>query len=318
MKLRFGTHIAKQSKISGLTRSRNLDRAIQEDVVNRKMHACQIFTHGPRNKLANKIPYDKITEICSDEDISLVTHCSYKTNNVWKSGNVRHLEEQIASADKLDAFGIVIHIDSSSPDRIVEVLGKLKQHKTTLLFEAMDPFSAYTNPAKLNKLCQILIDKLDDKIKWGLCIDTAHIHCSGYDISSSFGMRKWLREFRYHDKIQLFHLNGAKYKKRKPSKDEHRSAFSPEDSMYHQYNIKKKVGREMKYVGRALKGSGAYVSIGFAVEHKIPVICEINDIKPKMSKSDVKKRVSYIDESLLLVKVIGLIHARVRERGAGV
>ena len=64
---------------------------------------------------------------------------------------------------------------------------------------------------KFTELKQIL-DKLDDQKRYGVCFDTCHAFCAGYDISKEDTYEKVMKEFDDEiglDHLLAFHLNDA-------------------------------------------------------------------------------------------------------------
>lgn len=58
-----------------------------------------------------------------------------------------------------------------------------------------------------------IIDRIDDKERAGVCIDTCHIFAAGYDISTERGYEETMEEFDAiigFDYLMLFHLNDSK------------------------------------------------------------------------------------------------------------
>ena len=58
-----------------------------------------------------------------------------------------------------------------------------------------------------------ILERLDGSPRVGVCLDTCHLLCAGYDICSEVGYRATFREFDRIvglDRIKVFHLNDSK------------------------------------------------------------------------------------------------------------
>ena len=289
----YGIHVAKKSKVLNVASKTMLD-AIISDVETLQLNAAQIFTHGPRNKNRNNMDHAEIKKYCKKNNIYLVVHSSYMTQNIWcvddenkdKSMSKKHLDhitDQLMACNQLGSRGLVVHLPCKSPEKILETMKIIEpviqkfQVPLLLEIEARKPSeNTYETPTKLNNLCQILSRGISNK-SWGLCIDTAHVWSSKYDISSEKNTTRWFNKFLFHKKIKLVHFNGAS-NIFGVHKDVHEIAFSKQDKIWGSYvNDKKK--------------SGAHVFIKQCIINNVPMICEIN----RGSQEDAEQLFNTID-----------------------
>jgi len=121
-----------------------------------------------------------------------------------------------------------IHLPANKPTN--DVVNVIKNHlinavsNVTMTLEIIackENKNSYINPENLNKLCAQLKKELSndnfEKIK--ICIDTAHLHASGVNITSKQDAKSYFTQLN-SDSIGLIHLNDN-YNKFKSNKDKH-------------------------------------------------------------------------------------------------
>lgn len=245
---------------------------------NYNISCIQIFTYSPRSYNKLKSNFDAIKSYCNEHKIRIYVHSNYITNSIWSINlsNKNSIEskkkinlilDQLTICDKLNADGLVIHLPKKPITDIDNTLSILKsllsKYSTPILFEnpSVIPVKnlSYEKPQNLNLLCDH-INK--HNIKWGLCIDTAHLWSSKIFIRDYKSVSEWLKKFTYLDKIKLFHLNGSFYNQN-TSKDKHAIPFSKDDKIW--YPLKKNI-----------KKSGFYKFIKISKKNGIPILLEIN------------------------------------------
>jgi endonuclease IV len=310
----IGIHNSKSSHILDAN-YKTMEESIKYETDLLSLNASQIFTHGPRNRRRNKMNYDKIKQVCTDNNIKLYVHGSYLTVGLWSinkepekiSINVKHIIDSLMSCLKLNARGLVIHLPKKEVNDIKECFDILENHilnhnqsklllKCRILLEAPamapDDNKTYETPKKINKLCNILSKS---KLKWGLCIDTAHLWSGGIDFSKRHSWDLWISELTDNatKRIKLIHLNGALKKNFGRGKDVHIIPFSEEDAIWSSYispefkmfinNQKKNDDKSIDLSSKLskseidhIKTSSLYDILQYSKCNNIDIICEIN------------------------------------------
>jgi endonuclease IV len=283
----LGVHVSKESHVlDNKTPAKDLSVAILRDISELGLNCAQIFTYGPRFIVANKIDFNAVKEATKEIDLSI--HSAYPTTGIWNisdcksAADKKHIDAfklQMLSCVKINAWGMVLHINKIYPDVAADVMSKLKpiadKTKVKIILEMVaskaDPNKTYETPEKLDNLTT-LIGANDNW--WGWCIDTAHIWGAGVDIQSYDNMKNWLDRLVFKKKVLMFHLNGSSAV-RGSGKDKHEIAFGPDDLIWR--GIKPEV-------------SGVRAIVEFAEERGIPIICEIN----RGTEANVKKSLKTI------------------------
>ncbi len=283
----LGVHVTKESHVlDDKTSAQDLSTAIQRDLSALGLNCAQIFTYGPRFAVANKIDFDAVKAVTKDIDLSV--HSAYPTTSIWNltegksAADKKRLDViklQLLSCVKINAWGIVLHINKIYPDIAANVMGILKpivkKTKVKLILEMIaskaDPDKTYETPEKIDNLTTLVGA---NETWWGWCVDTAHLWGAGVDIKSYENMKDWLDRLTYKKKILMFHLNGSSAP-RGSGKDKHEIAFGPDDLIWH--GVKPEV-------------SGVRAIVEFAENRGIPIICEIN----RGAEKTVKKSMTII------------------------
>ncbi len=283
----LGVHVTKDSHVlDDKTPAKDLSLAIQRDLGELALNCAQIFTYGPRFVVANKIDFDAVKTATKDIDLSV--HSAYPTTSIWKltdgtsaadKKRLDALKLQLLSCVKINAWGIVLHINKVYPDIAANIMHMLKpivkKTKVKLILEMVasksDPNKTYETPEKIDNLTTLVGA---NENWWGWCVDTAHLWGAGVDIKSYASMKGWLDRLSYKKKILMFHLNGSSAQ-RGSGKDKHEIAFGPDDLIWH---------------GIKPESSGVRAIVEFAEERGIPIICEIN----RGTEENVKKSMAVI------------------------
>lgn len=269
----LGVHVTKDSHVlDNKSPASDLSIAILRDLSELELNCAQIFTHGPRFLVQNKIDYDAVKEATSDIDLSV--HSAYPTTSIWKlttgtnatdRSRLDAVKVQLLACSKIQAWGLVIHINKVYPDIASAVMSHLKplarKAKVKIILEMVasksDADRTYETPEKIDNLTTLI--GVEDTW-WGWCVDTAHLWGAGVDIRSYESMKNWFDRLVYKKKICMFHLNGSSAA-RGSGKDKHEIAFGPDDVIWN---------------GIAPKQSGVRAIVEFAEARGIPIICEIN------------------------------------------
>jgi len=192
---------------------------------------------------------ETIKSYCAKNDIRLIVHSSYKVAMCGKNPHYTyHLAiNELELANKMGAQGYVIHLSRNNIKEINDFIyglckkikGKMNGSPPIMYLEPipypitrqgeinhkmvelnkfyLDPF----NLAKLVNRANLTAKKVDPNIKFGVCLDTAHVWAMGGDISSTEATTKYLDDFTdaFTDELNnnkseyqvLFHLNDQVY-----------------------------------------------------------------------------------------------------------
>jgi len=277
--MHLGVHVSKVSKVIKSKKSLELHDAITRDLGEYCLNCAQIFTHGPRRMVPNKLNYKAIKKACREIDLSV--HSSYGSVGIWnvtednKSTSkskaiIAHIADQLKSCKAVGAWGLVLHISKHHADEVAYGMSLLKQYAVstgvTILLEMVaskaDDMLTYETPEKIDNLTTLIGP---NEKWWGWCVDTAHLWGAGVDIRSYESMKDWLDRLTYKKKILMFHLNGSSSVLGSGT-DKHEVVFGPDDVMWNSVEP---------------EDSGLKAVIEFANEKLCTIICEINRGDPE-------------------------------------
>jgi len=210
-------------------------------------NALQIFLGSKRSaslKTKTKLTEEDITEIrnyINHKQITLIIHSIYLLNfctALPNSGHIRYMHDNLQYdlqiGAKIGTKCVIIHLGSTKdlePDiamkNLIANLNKIIRTKPAGIQLSLETSAGqgFQIGYTLEELAQIWngVKHFGNK-KVGICIDTAHVFVSGYDISSPSGITAYLERFNKligWKNITNFHINDSRY----PSasrKDEHR------------------------------------------------------------------------------------------------
>jgi deoxyribonuclease IV len=183
--------------------------------------AVQVFVKNPR-AWKGKEWGEEEREACRrlGKECKLFAHLSYLPNLARIDGDRRNLDGFLAEAEICGQLGInslVVHL-GSRPERekgcalTAEAINRvLSEYPLTIL---MENSSGQGNGlgrdiAELG----VIYDRVVLKERVALCLDTAHLHQAGYDLSEGFaweGLVDGVERTFGPGKIGLFHLNDSK------------------------------------------------------------------------------------------------------------
>ena len=193
--------------------------------------ALQIFTKNASTWKERKLKPDEIdrfdTARVETGIRSIASHTSYLINIATPDRKQRvrscaALEQELNRATALRISDVVLHPGShmgcgeakgleKAAESLNSVLNKRPHHTARLLLE--------TTAGQGNSLgfrfeqIAALIDRVEDKVKIGVCLDTAHIFSAGYDIRTADSIAAVMEQFdsvvgrKY---LKLLHLNDSK------------------------------------------------------------------------------------------------------------
>ena len=288
--LKLGVHVSQKSLVIDSKSKLEISEAIKRDTKPLNLNCAQIFTHGPRIAIENKLDASAIHDM---KDIEVSVHSCYSTVGLWKINaenknspsskkKIREFIDQIKASKAVNADCLVVHIAKRYADEIQYTMNNIlkpiaKKEGVVIGLEMVaskaDDNKTYESPEKLNNLITLL--GIDDD-SYGIVVDTAHIHAAGQSIRTYEEMNNWLKRLVFNKKIIMFHLNGC-FSERGSGKDKHAIPFTPDDLIWR---------------GIHPMESGLRAVVEFAYRKKIPLICEINRGTP----AQVKEFISIVKE----------------------
>lgn len=172
----------------------------------------------------------------------------HKKTALWNMRGEAHIVEQ------MHATGLLVHLGNNSLDSIAEVVASIN---TFLWFEIGAALNhPFATPEGINEL----LARLPKNARVGICVDTAHIHADGVDISSYEKMADWIDAVEC-EKI-MFHLNDDALEFG-GGRDEHLPIFKG--------NIWKNYSEDGEL---AIENSGVFAVLRYADENESNVILE--------------------------------------------
>jgi deoxyribonuclease-4 len=234
-----GAHIKKESG--------SLIRTIKV-IQQRQGNALQLFVSNPRSaSLPNFESYhsmsEEVREYCRATDFKLIVHSSYTVNLSKEPMNgkkrlelkdcywINLLLHELIVSEMLGSAGVVVHVGkhtTNTPEKGLDnmfaamkyIVGKLREGgmHTKLILET--PAGAGTELLKTAEEFIAFYNRFstDEKRYLGICIDTAHVWSSGYDIIDYY-----TKVIQHNAKdIIVIHFNNSK-KEQGSNTDAHES-----------------------------------------------------------------------------------------------
>ena len=218
---RLGAHM---SIAGGLPRAVDRAQAL-------RCEALQIFTKSAGQWRARPLPPEEIalfrTRVAETGIHPVVAHNSYLINiaaaaPALRTQSILALREELDRAEALGLDGLVMHPGSYTTgteedglrliaEGLAQILCERPRGRTMLLLEHTAGQGSSLGH-RFEHLASIL-ERLDGSPRVGVCLDTCHLLCAGYDICSEAGYRATFREFDRVvgiDRIKVFHLNDSK------------------------------------------------------------------------------------------------------------
>jgi len=193
--------------------------------------AMQMFVKNNMQWFARPLTRDEIRTFLEhqqrNELLSIFAHANYlinlaATNGQFHANSIRSLSEELVRADRLELPFLVLHPGAhlgageeaglekivASIDRVFSGLPKIKTR--VALETTAGQGSCLGN--KFEHLAYI-ISRVREPERLCVCLDTAHVFASGYDIGTEASVRKTFREFDRVvglDRLVAIHLNDSK------------------------------------------------------------------------------------------------------------
>ena len=210
---------------------------ISNSVNNAKKLGCtafQIFTRNPRGWAVNPIPRSEVFSFKNRlaasgiERTSVVVHMPYLPNLSGPPGefyqrSVKTLKEEMQRCEFLGISYLVIHLGShmgkgskSGIDQLINALDTACAHRQypNGVVVLLENNAGYRNNVggKLEEL-RLILDKLNNTERFGLCIDTCHLFASGYDLRTHESVIMVIEKIENIigvEALKVIHLNDSK------------------------------------------------------------------------------------------------------------
>jgi deoxyribonuclease IV len=198
----------------------------------------QIFSRNPRGWIAKPIDKEEVKTFQSRlakskiRRDSVIVHMPYLPNLSSPNGDIYKksedaLSEEVSRCSMLGITYLVIHLGShlgrGAENGIYQLVkacnnafDKLKSSNkvATPVMVLLENSAGQKNSigSKFEELRTIL-DKLNSRQKFGVCLDTCHVFVSGYDLSTEVGVNKMIEHFDETvglKELKLVHLNDSK------------------------------------------------------------------------------------------------------------
>ena len=193
--------------------------------------AMQIFVKNNMQWFARPLRPEEIRDFLGHvqrgELSWIFAHANYlinlaATNPQFHGNSIRALSEELIRANQLELPFLVVHPgahlgagEEAGLEKIAEsidrVLVGVPKIKTRIALET----TAGQGSCLGNKFEQLayIINRVRERERLCVCLDTAHVFAAGYDIGSEASMKKTLREFDRvvgRDRLVAIHLNDSK------------------------------------------------------------------------------------------------------------
>ncbi|MBW3538447.1 deoxyribonuclease IV [Candidatus Parcubacteria bacterium] len=153
--------------------------------------------------------------------IHMIYLVSYGTpDDALRGKSITALSQMLATADQLGAAGVVTHLGSHKGLGLEQALQRLAAALQEALEASSNSWLILENSAGaggnigncLEELAMI-IEAMDHHPRLKVCLDTAHLLASGYEIRSAGGMDRLITDFERLiglDRLSALHLNDSK------------------------------------------------------------------------------------------------------------
>ena len=208
----FGRHIQKHKNYTKTSKR----------VVDNKFKVYQIFTGSPKSyKRAVIDKKDSVStkQIIKENDLSCYIHSSYIINLAQSYEKivqaVKCLQDDLTNGPKIGSKGVVVHVGKHvNKYKIDEAVKNMKENIKKLVISKDCPLLIETPAGQgtellvdITEFCGFIKDMKEimgeDKI--GICVDTCHVHASGYD------PHEYLKDVESNRlSVDLVHFNDSK------------------------------------------------------------------------------------------------------------
>jgi len=192
--------------------------------------AIQIFISSPRSwnfDIPSKKEIDLFKKKWKKSDIkNIVSHSSYLVNLASKNSyiytnTINSILSGLEASNRLGLLGLVTHIGSHKGEGITAGVEKASTAINTILDTYKgDSFLILEISSGAGDLLgknfdelKLILDKVREKGRVGVCLDTAHAFASGYNIKTKEGLKKLVENIDQNiglEKLKVLHLNDSK------------------------------------------------------------------------------------------------------------
>ena len=256
-----------------------------------------------KHKFKDQNEIDEIKTYVSNNKICLIIHAIY-TINLCKfpssSGRIKYAHQNILYDLKygymIGAKCVVLHLGSKNKDLTIEValnnlvsnLNYIIKHMPKGIMLSLETSAGRGSEVGWNlEELAIIWNKIKEHNTVGICIDTAHIFVSGYNISTIKGIKDYLEKFDSLigiKHITNFHINDSRYALGAKN-DEHRGIGSGQI-----YNSKEGI-KALQYIKN------------ICIKNKLPMILETHSTGSSTSEGSHKGAHGYEYEIDLIKKL---------------
>lgn len=174
----------------------------------------QIFAVGPRSRKVNLSDADK-EYLRGDAHPPIVIHGAY-IDNPWNLavGSMINIEAEMAICADIGARGVIVHLGAGAwGNNLREIVRQLSATQLDVMvwleIHAAKK-STFETPQKIRDLFNRITEaRVASPVRFGLCVDTAHLHCDGIKMSTMTEAREWIDSYERecHDIPVMLHLN---------------------------------------------------------------------------------------------------------------
>ncbi|WP_434414520.1 deoxyribonuclease IV [symbiont of Argiope bruennichi] len=201
-----------------------------KEAIEYKANALMIYTGAPQNTIRKPTAFFKIKEakeLLEKANIPLenvVVHCPYIINvsnpidKIKKQFSVNFLEEEIKRTAAIGAKTLVLHPGNYlSSDLFSGILNCIDSLNQIDLKKYQVKIALETMAGKGTEICfrfehlKYILDHVNDKENIGVCLDSCHLHDSGYDIINNLdAVLEHFDNLIGIEKIFCIHVNDSK------------------------------------------------------------------------------------------------------------
>jgi deoxyribonuclease-4 len=218
--MRFGFHISIAGGFSKVVHRAKM----------RRCETIQFFSRNPRGweygPLDNEDVKTLRTSIASSGLFPLFLHLPYLPNVAFRGSSyygrsVDSIATELQRAEQLGAQYLIVHVGhrmDSSEDEAVEAvcLGihqALERAKNAVILLLENTAGQGSEIGSTFEQLGRIVERINDKQRVGICLDTAHAFEAGYDLSTKDGIERALEAFDQLiglKRLHLLHLNDSK------------------------------------------------------------------------------------------------------------
>ena len=190
--------------------------------------AAALFAKNSNQWKGKELTDDLVAAFAAQRTVApLFTHASYlinlaTTNEEFHRKSIAAMLDELDRAERLGIHAVVLHPGAhvgAGANAAIEQIARsldqihaaIPQHRVVTLLETAAGQGSCVG-CTFEELGQ-MIDRVDDKRRVGICVDTCHIFAAGYDIGTRRGYRKTIDEIERFvglENVGAFHLNDSK------------------------------------------------------------------------------------------------------------